>query len=99
MTHTPDRAAHEQPRDAGHFIRMYYARHPNGHFFDRDTLKFFGERRSEMRLLKNTVKIRDICGETHECYVISSVQRPGAPLRRRRAYHYFDVDTLTDVTI
>ena len=27
---------------------------PNSHFFDYDTLKFFGERMSEMRVMKNT---------------------------------------------
>lgn len=87
------------PKDIGQLIRMYYEAHPNGHFFDADTLKFFGERRSEMRLLKKTETIRDISGELHECYVVSSVQRPGPPLKQRRKYHYFDTATLTDVCV
>lgn len=36
-------------------IGEYQRMHPNGHFFDRDTLKFFGETVSSMRLLKGTV--------------------------------------------
>lgn len=85
------------PKTIDHLISRYYDRHPDGHFFDRDTLKFFGERRSEMRLLKGTVEITDACGEKHTCYVISSRQRPGPPLKPRRKYHYFDVETLEDV--
>ena len=75
----------------------YYQKHPNGHFFDRDTLKFFGERMSDMRVLKKTVKYEDACGERHTCYELSSLQRkhPGGP---RRVYHYFDVETLEDVS-
>lgn len=71
----------------------YYEKHPNGHYFDRDTLKFFGESFSTMRLLKGTVKIKDISGDEHECYVLSSLQRkyPGGP---RRKYTYFDIHTL-----
>lgn len=74
----------------------YYQKHPNGHYFDRDTLKFFGETLSTMRLLKGTAKIKDISGEQHECYVLSSLQRkhPGGP---RRKYTYFDIHTLEDI--
>lgn len=76
--------------------RAYYAKHPNGHFFDRDTLKFFGERFSEMRLLKGTVKVTDSLGDEHTCYVVSSLQR--IPMvGRKRVYHHFDVETLEDI--
>ena len=44
-------------------ISEYQRMHPNGHFFDRDTLKFFGETVSSMRLLKGTVKVTDSMGE------------------------------------
>ena len=73
-------------------------KNPNGHYFDRDTLKFFGERVSDMRLLKGTVKIKDISGKEHEAYVISRLQRkyPGGA---RRTYAYFDVNTLNDIII
>lgn len=83
----------------GDLRAAYYRTHPTGHFFDPDTLKFFGERPSEMRLLKDTVSVTDVCGEKHECYVVSSVQRPGPPLRKRRKYHYFDVATFEDVPV
>lgn len=63
----------------GDLVYAYKTAHPDGHFFDEKTLKFFGERRSEMRLLKGTTRIKDVCGEEHECYVLSSVQRPAPP--------------------
>ena len=90
-------AARPAPKSVDALIDRYYETHPDGHFFDRATLKFFGERRSEMRLLKGTVTVKDISGKEHECYVISSVQRPGPPLKRRRKYHYFDASTYDDV--
>lgn len=74
----------------------YQNRHPNGHYFDRDTLKFFGERESEMKVLKTTAIITDVMGNDHECYVLSTRQRPpfGKPIRK---YHYFDIVTFDDV--
>lgn len=84
-------------KTVGDLVHAYKTAHPNGHFFDPDTLKFFGERRSDMRLLKETQTIRDICGDMHECYVLSTIQRPGPPLKPHRKYHYFDTTTLTDV--
>lgn len=74
----------------------YYKKHPCGHYFDESTLKFFGERLSDMRLLKNTSRITDAHGKIHECYTISRLQRkyPGGP---RRTYAYFDTTTLEDV--
>ena len=68
--------------------RNYYRNHPDGHFFDYKTLRFFGERFSEMRVLKGTVKIYD----GTECYVLSSLQRKH-PCGPRRVYHYFDIET------
>ena len=78
-------------------VRRYYEKHPGGHFFDRDTLKFFGERLSEMYVWKDKVKKTDSLGEMHTCYVLSSLQRkyPSGP---RRVYHYFDAKTFDDVT-
>ena len=69
---------------------------PNSHFFDYATLKFFGERMSEMRVMKDTIKIKDSSGKEHECYVLSSRQMkyPGGP---RRIQHYFDVYTFEQV--
>ena len=87
------------PRDAEALISRYYETHPGGHYFDPQTLKFFGERRSEMRLLKKTAVVRDALGNEHECYVVSSVQRPGPPLKKRRKYHYFDTSTYDDIVL
>lgn len=70
----------------------YKANNRSGHFFDSDTLKFFGERISEMRVLKATEKIKTYSGEIHECYVLSSLQRKN-PSGPKRAYHYFDINT------
>lgn len=77
-------------------ISEYQRMHPNGHIFDRDTLKFFGETVSSMRLLKGTVKVTDSMGEEHTCYVLSSLQKKH-PMGPRRAYHHFDAETLEHV--
>lgn len=68
-------------------INKYYLNNPNGHFFDKDTLKFFGERISEMRVLKHTEIVRG-----RECYVLSTYQH-NSPCKNKRAYHYFDKET------
>lgn len=77
-------------------MNAYKAKHPDGHFFDDKTLKFFGERLSEMRLLKNTETVKDWSGEKHECYVLSRLQRKH-PMGPRRTYAYFDVKTLDHI--
>ena len=73
-------------------VNAYYEKHPNGHFFDPNTLKFFGERFSEMRLLEQTETVTDVC------YVLSSLQRKH-PMGPRRKYTFFDVETLDDVIV
>ena len=77
-------------------IKAYYEKNPDGHYFDKDTLHFFGERISDMYVLKNTAKIKDVSGEEHECYIVSRLQR-NYPGGARRTYAYFDVDTLNDI--
>jgi hypothetical protein len=64
----------------------------NHYFFSPESLRWFGERRSDMRVFKETTKIEGILGDTHVCYVLSTYQRkaPGGPQRK---YHYFDVET------
>ena len=81
--------------------RAYYEKNPDGHFFDRDTLKFFGEALSRMRVLKKTVTITDISGEEHECYVVSATRTKNwnGSCKPYTHYHYFDVDTLRDVSV
>lgn len=77
-------------------INKYYQHHPTGHYFDDTTLRFFGERKSEMRVLKGTIKVTDICGDEHECYMVSSVQHK-APGGAKRHYAYFDTTTFDHV--
>lgn len=77
-------------------INEYLCKHPHEHFFDRDTLKFFGERISEMRVLQGIAEVEDYGGEKHKCYVLSSLQR-NAPAGARRVYHYFDTKTFENV--
>lgn len=79
-------------------VDAYYSKHPNGHYFDRDTLKFFGESISTMNLLKKRATVTDVSGEKHECYVLSKLQRKH-PMGPRRTYAYFDVETLDDVIV
>ena len=78
------------------FIADYYEKNPNSHYFDSATLKFFGERVSDMRINKTIEVKEDYQGEKHECYVISRLQRkhPNGP---KRTLAYFDVETLEDI--
>ena len=78
-------------------IREYYKHNPEGHYFDYDTLKWFGESRSTMNVLKKTVEVTDSLDEVHTCYVLSKLSKkyPGGP---RRTYAYFDIKTFEDIT-
>lgn len=71
-------------------------RHKEPHYFDADTLKFFGERMSDMRVMAGTVKVTDYLGMVHECYKLSKLSRkyPGGA---RRTYDYFDATTFERV--
>ena len=79
-------------------IYQYKSHNPHGHYFDRDTLKFFGERQSEMHVAKDIVVVKDAGGMIHKAYCLSSRQRnyPGGP---RRKYTYFDVETFQDIIL
>ena len=77
------------------FIEDYNRLNTNSHFFDSETLKFFGEKRSTMKILKKTEKIKDVSGIVHECYVLSSLQKTFTG-NKRRNYAFFDVDTLKE---
>ena len=79
------------------FVRAYYEKNPDGHYFDRDTLKFFGESISTMRVLKGLSIIKDYMGNERKAICISKLSRkyPGGACR---TYGYFDPDSLEDVT-
>lgn len=84
--------------DVYSLVAAYQRTHPDGHYFDRDTLKFFGESLSTMRLLKDKAAIKDWSGEKHTCYVLSKLQKKH-PMGPRRVYAYFDVGTLDYICI
>ena len=74
---------------------------PKSHFFDPDTLKFFGEALSRMKVLKETVTITDTSDKEHECYVVSATRTKdwSGSCKPYVYYHYFDVDTFKNVTM
>lgn len=74
----------------------YYELNPDYHWFDDGTLKFFGNRLSEMRVLKKLYQITDYLGNTHECYCVSYITRPPY-CQPYRKYTYFDTTTLLDI--
>ena len=74
----------------------YLEKHPSGHFFDPETLKFFGETLSSMRVLRETVQKRDSMGEMHTSYVLSKLGKDFSG-KKRRTYAYFDVNTFEHV--
>ena len=69
------------------------------HFFDHDTLKFFGERLSEMKVLNGFYKITDVCGEEHVCYCLSAIRHKNAfgACKPYTVHHYFDKETFRHV--
>ncbi len=81
--------------NAYQLIDQYRKKQPTGHFFDPETLEFFGEKTYEMRLLKELEDIEDYDG-IHRCYVLTSIQHKH-PLGKRIAHHYFDAVTLENI--
>lgn len=81
--------------------RLHLTAHPNSHFFDNDTLKFFGEALSRMRVLKNTATVKDVCENKHTCYVVSAtrIKDWNGLCKPYTQYHYFNIDTLADVIL
>lgn len=90
----------EKIADVYELKSAYCKKHPDGHFFDRDTLRFFGETLSGMYLSKRLHKVKSSSGDEHLCYELSSAQRypsfNGGTVRCRK-YHYFDAETLDQV--
>ena len=80
------------------FIKEYYRHNPDGHYFDCGTLKFFGECRSKMRILKRVAEVTDTRGAKHTCYCLSKWSSR-YPNGRRRTYAYFDTSTFENVIV
>lgn len=79
----------------------HLSHYPNSHYFDSDTLKFFGEAMSRMKVLKKTVEVTDVCGEKHNCYVVSAIRNKNAfgSCEPYTYYHYFDTTTFDNVAM
>lgn len=78
-------------------VKAYRTAHPNGHYFDEETLRFFGEKLSDMKVLDETATITYPTGETHECYVLEKISRDFSG-RKMRTRGYFDVNTLKTIS-
>lgn len=84
---------------ARQLIKLYKEHQPNGHFFDKDTLAFFGEKISEMKVDKNQVVIKDSLGQDHTCYVLKAVQHNYPdPNYIATGIHYFDSESFDDIS-
>ena len=75
-------------------IRNYKEHNPRGHFFDRATLRFFGERVKDMRVFE--VKLADEHGNLRPVYKLRTLQL-NAPFKPAISYHYFDRATFEEV--
>lgn len=72
----------------------YQLANPNGHFFDRKTMSFFGDTMSNYGVRANTVNVREYDGNIVECFVL---------YRRRATKHgltgsaYFSVSDFSKI--
>jgi len=78
-------------------IMEYSKRYPDEHFFDEDTLAFFGEKVSEMRIADRIEEVEDYCGDKHDCFVLVTYQHNAPSFCPAFAYHYFDVNTFEHI--
>lgn len=77
------------------FISLYRQNRPDGHFFDKETLRFFGEKVSEMSY-NGITEITDNCGRKREVHELRTVQHEET-LGKRWKLNYFDTDTFDQV--
>lgn len=77
-------------------IDQYHECNPEGHFFDEETLRFFGERISEMEVDDSTwiVDPYDTCDD-HECYMLTTIQHKAPKGVNKFKVRYFDVNDLS----
>jgi len=78
------------------FVKRYEIMNPKSHYFSERTLKWFGEKLEDMRVLDDTVKLITKAGEVCECYVLERLQNghPDGPIR---THAYFSVKTMQDI--
>lgn len=79
---------------AKQLIKLHNDNHPESYAFSKNTLAFFGEKISEMRVWKGLHNITDFSGNEHFCYVLATKQH-NFPITDRVciAYHYIDSET------
>ena len=78
------------------FLNDYSITHPQSYYFSPDTLKFFGERFSGMRILSKTKKVKDSYGQEFECFVLSKSSKNWNN-QRIRTYAYFNIENLDQI--
>ena len=76
-------------------IKQYRAHQPDGVFFNRDVLSFWGERIPEMKI-SGKGAITNRSGDTHICWELRTIQRH-PQLGKRIKLYYFDEDTFEEV--
>lgn len=67
----------------------YQLANPNGHFFDRKTMRFFGDTMGNYGVRANTVNVKEFDGNVVECYVL---------YRRRATKHGLTKDAYFSVS-
>lgn len=77
------------------FISLYRQNRPDGHFFDREALKFFGEKISEMSYNGVTVII-DRRGHRRDAHELRTIQHDEM-LGKRWKLNYFDAVTFDQI--
>lgn len=74
-------------------IREHERLNPDSFMFSKETLKFWGETKSRMKLAdKATVTEYD--GTEHECYTLITNRRDDMEGRPLQGVYYFDIETL-----
>jgi hypothetical protein len=73
---------------------QYQLNNPDGHFFDRETMRFFGDTMRNYGVRSKPVKVSRSDGEIVECYVL---YRRHAVKHGLQSDRYFDVNTFKDI--
>ena len=71
-------------------LKYQYQAHGNGHYFDRGSMKFFGDTMANYYVPSALVKITTYSGDIKECY---QLERRRAVKMGRNDTAYFDTST------
>ncbi len=72
-------------------IEKHQKNHPESHFFDKETLEFFGETIRTMRVSRELVDF-----EGHKCYELTTLQQ-NSPFINKHSTYYFDCETFENI--